>query len=66
MYETFDAIWIFLSSHRELDTTIRLEFLNGVNAIGQAVRFQELFQAPSDIHRNRGPGVVIHLRKRSV
>ena len=43
MYETFDAIWIFLSSHRELDTTIRLELLNGVDAIGQAVCFEKLF-----------------------
>ena len=61
MYETFDAIWIFLSRHCQLDATVGLELLNTVDTISQAVRFQELFQAPSNVHRNRGPGVVIHL-----
>ena len=61
MYETFDAIWIFLSSHRELDATIGLELLDRVDAIGQAVCFQEFFEAPSNVHTDRGPGVVIHL-----
>ena len=61
IHETFDAIWVLLASHRELDATIGLELLDRVDAISQAVCFQELFQAPSNVHRNRGPGVVIHL-----
>ena len=66
MYETFDSIWIFLSSHRELDATIGLELLNTVDTISQAVCFQELFEAPSDVHADGRPGVVIHLQRRSV
>ena len=66
MYETFDAIWIFLSGHRELDATIGLKLLNSVDAIGQAVSFEKLLQRSSDVHADRGSGVVIHLQKRSV
>ena len=66
MYETFDAIWIFLSSHRELDATIGLKLLNSVDAIGQAVCFEKLLQGSSDVHADERPGVVIHLQKRSV
>ena len=65
MYETFDAIWIFLSRHCQLDATVGLELLNTVDTISQAVRFQELFQAASDVHTDGGPGVVIHLQRRS-
>ena len=39
MYKAINAIWIFLSSHREFDATIGLELLNSVDAIGQAVCF---------------------------
>ena len=61
MYETFDAIWIFLSSYRELDATIGLKLLNSVDAIGQAVCFEKLLQRSSDVHADGGLGVVIHL-----
>ena len=66
MYEAFDAIRIFLSSHRELDTTIGLELLDCVDAIGQAMRFQKLLQRSSDVHADGRPGVVIHLQRRIV
>ena len=66
MHKAINAIWIFLASHRELDTTIGLELLNSVDAIGQAVRFEKLLQRSSDVHADGRPGVVIHLQERSV
>ena len=61
IHETFDAIWVPLASHRELDATIGLKLLNSVDAIGQAVCFEKLLQGSSDVRADGGPGVVTYL-----
>ena len=66
MYETLDAIWIFLSGHRQLNATFGLELLDRVDAIGQAVTFEKFLQGSTDIYANGRPGVVIHLRSKNV
>ena len=66
MHKAVDAIWIFLPSHCHLDAAVGLELLDRIDTIGQAVRFQELLHAASDVHTDGGPGVVIHLQRRSV
>ena len=37
LHKAADALWIFLTCHRQLDATFRLQFLNAVDANAQAV-----------------------------
>ena len=50
--KAFESVGILLSRHDQLDATFRLQLLDVVDRIRERVRFQILFEAAPNVHRD--------------